>query len=238
MKNGVDIIESFVSWQGEGSNCGKRMIILRYKNCNRVIDKKPCPFCDTLVQMRVKSNCFISYQEIQKIIDQEKCNIMITGGEPTYDTYFQSTIELMLNLKFNIMDIESNGYDLVRLINYIHDNNLNDKISGIVNYIYSPKIFNDEELNLEKERTLKLIDLSLLNNITIKYVVSDSIYTRQYLDFLSEICDKENCHNIVYLMPLGKNRDELIKNSDIVFDMCEEYKFNFSSRDHVIYQFI
>jgi hypothetical protein len=39
-------------------------------------------------------------------------------------------------------------------------------------------------------------------------------------------------------MPKGTNRADLIKNAGPVFDACEKYNFNFSSRDHIIFGFV
>jgi len=44
----VKLIENFVSWQGEGPDSGKTMIILRFKTCDR-----NCSWCDTTVKMRI-----------------------------------------------------------------------------------------------------------------------------------------------------------------------------------------
>jgi len=42
----------------------------------------------------------------------------------------------------------------------------------------------------------------------------------------------------VWLMPMGTNRADLIRNSCSVFDACEKYDLNFSSRDHIIFGFV
>jgi len=40
------------------------------------------------------------------------------------------------------------------------------------------------------------------------------------------------------MMPEGVTRPDLIKNAEKVFDMCEKYKLNFSSRSHILYGFV
>jgi 7-carboxy-7-deazaguanine synthase len=37
-----------------------------------------------------------------------------------------------------------------------------------------------------------------------------------------------------YIMPAGDTREELIKMYPIVFDMCAEYGYNMTGRDHII----
>jgi hypothetical protein len=42
----------------------------------------------------------------------------------------------------------------------------------------------------------------------------------------------------VWLMPKGTTRVDLIRNAGPVFDACEKYNFNFSSRSHIIFGFV
>ena len=42
----------------------------------------------------------------------------------------------------------------------------------------------------------------------------------------------------VWIMPEGTTREKLIENAPKVFDICEKYNFNFSSRTHILYGFI
>ena len=71
-------------------------------------------------------------------------------------------------------------------------------------------------------------------NVYFKVVYEDRDDVLWYLDWLSKL----NVNQRVYLMIEGVTRVDLIKNSGAVFDACEKYKFNFSSRDHIIYGFI
>jgi len=70
--------------------------------------------------------------------------------------------------------------------------------------------------------------------VYIKVVAEDKKFVHDYLKFLTSF----NINDRVYLMPEGKTKDDLVNNSPCVFDMCEKYKFNFSSREHIIYGFI
>ena len=44
---GINLIENIITWQGEGPDCGQRMLLLRFKECDRVEEKRPCPWCYT-----------------------------------------------------------------------------------------------------------------------------------------------------------------------------------------------
>lgn len=215
----VRLIENFCSFQGEGPDRGKSMIILRFKYCNR-----NCDWCDTKVKMRISNEADYSLEEIQKVINERSTGILITGGEPTIDKHFNDTLKLLNKLSYPLANLETNGYNLLGLIEKI------DKHKK-VNISYSPKMFNETDLENEMKRTEKLIKYP---NVYFKVVYENREDVLYYLDWLSKL----NVNQRVYLMIEGVTRENLIRNSGDVFDACEEYKFNFSSRDHIIYGFI
>lgn len=228
----IKLIENMTTWQGEGPNAGKRVVLLRFKECDRVVHKNPCPYCDTLVKMRISANADYDYEDIQKELDSKKCGMLLTGGEPTYESNFNSTVYILSGLEYPFIDVESNGYQLEGLIVFINSLNLSKNI----NYMFSPKFFTKEELNKTIDQTNKLVGLMKLNNIFIKIVYDENNpLIEEYLDFLST---KEGINSNVYLMPEGKNKEEILKNCPRVFDACEYYNFNFSGREHIMYDFI
>lgn len=217
--NTVRLVEAVTTWQGEGPDTGKRMLLTRCKYCNR-----RCIWCDTMVKLRISLETEYKLQDLQKIIDEEKMGILVTGGECTTHKHFHETLSLLNNLNYSIANVESNGYKLVELISEV-DTTKN------VHYMYSPKIFNEEDLKEELTRTALLISNK---NVFIKIVYQDTQWLKYYLDSISKV----NINDRVYLMPEGTTRDAIIANSPEVFDACEKYKFNFSSRSHIVYSFI
>jgi len=215
----IFIIESFISWQGEGLHTGKRVLILRYKNCNR-----RCIFCDTSVKMRVSKEFEFSFKEIQNIVNEEKCGILLTGGEPTFNLNLSRSIDLINNINCSFFNVETNGCQLIDLIEKV-DKNKNIK------YILSPKLFTIEDFEFYVDLTNKIKDNS---NVYIKQVYEDRELVIKFLDHLKNI-DFEN--DRIYLMPEGKTFSELLSHAPIVFDAAEKYKTNFSSREHIIYNF-
>lgn len=220
----VKLIECINTFQAEGPDSGKRMLICRFKYCNRV-----CPWCDTLVKMRVEQEGNYDLTELQTILDKEKTGLLITGGEPTLDTkphsQFESTALMLNELNYPIANVETNGYALQELIPQV-------KRHKYVRYIYSPKFFKDSELAAVKSDVENYLNVG---NVCLKIVCED---TSNMVDFLEHLNDIGFDNSRIYLMPQGKTRDELLRNSPIVFDMAEEYKFNFSSRQHIIYDFV
>lgn len=216
----VRIIENFISWQGESADTGKRMLILRFKHCNRT-----CKFCDTQVKMRVSNEFDFSLKEIQEIINKEKCGILVSGGEPTFSDNLDQTITMLNRLKYSVANIETNGCNLEELIKKVNKNKN-------IKYILSPKLFNSTDVMGYK----RLVE-QIKNNskVFLKIVTEDRPEIHQFLDWLVEInFDMSR----VYCMPEGVTHDELISHAQFVFDMAEKYKCNFSSREHIIYGFV
>jgi len=220
----VRLIENFRSFQGEGPDMGTGMLILRFKTCNL-----KCPWCDTSVKMRISAEAPYLLSDIQKQIDDTNCGLLITGGEPTVPKHYDEALALLNKLEYPIANVESNGYKLAQLI-------LSTSKTKNVKFMYSPKIFTVEDYNAAVDRTKDLLDF---DNVYIKVVYEDRALVTEYLETLSHIIGKDRfASRRVWLMPEGTNRSTLIKNSGEVFDVAEKYKFNFSSRSHIIYGFV
>jgi 7-carboxy-7-deazaguanine synthase len=217
------LIENFVTWQGEGTDAGRRMIILRFKTCNL-----NCPWCDTSVKMRINAEANYPLSEIQKQINDNYAGILVTGGEPTVDRHFNETVHLLNDLKYPLANVETNGYNLYELIQTIHP-------SKKVKYIFSPKLYDANNTAMAREISEKVIGHHL---VYFKLVCDGSERLEPFLEFLLSLDKDLRWNGRICLMPEGTMREDLIKNSYHVFDLCEKYNVNFSSRDHIIYGFI
>jgi organic radical activating enzyme len=224
----VKIIENFVTWQGECVDAGRRVVLLRFKTCNL-----SCKFCDTAIKMRVTAESAHSLKDIQKQIDDNFAGLMITGGEPTVRRHLNETIALLNKLRYPFANVETNGYDLIKLIEDVNP-------EKNVKYIYSPKISDPEDFEVHMSITQQLINNPKVYFKLLKY--SDDTYLERYI--LSLLVHSENMDiNIrkdgrVWLMPEGGDINALLKNSSEVFDLCEKYHLSFSSRNHIVFGFI
>lgn len=218
----VRLIENFVTWQGEGPDSGRRMIILRFKTCNR-----KCVWCDTQVKMRVSAEAPHLLSDIQKTIYEEKAGILVTGGEPTVERHFEEAQWLLNLLDYPIANVESNGYNLRELV-------LDTAGSKNVKFMYSPKIFTDTDL---KEAMITSDTLLDFHSVYFKIVWEEG-FTDAFCQWLSTKVKGRSAEERVWLMPEGVTRPDIIRNSERVFDMAEKYKFNFSSRNHLIFGFV
>ena len=218
----VKLIENFVSWQGEGPDSGRTMIILRFKTCNL-----KCPWCDTSVKMRISAEAPYKLEDIQQEIINTKAGILVTGGEPTVDRHMNDALSLLNDLDYPIANVESNGFQLEELINKTDP-------SKNIHFVFSPKFFTETDYSNAVEKSKRLLNY---DSVYIKVVYENKDLVKNYLEWLKrEVSYKQS--GKVWLMPEGITRSDLIRNSEEVFDACEKYRFNFSSRSHVIFGFV
>lgn len=216
----INLIECINTWQGEGVDCGSRMLLCRFKFCN-----KKCPWCDTIVKMRALQEAGFTIKKLQEIINEEKTGLMITGGEPTFSGQLVQTIMMLNHLEYPVANVETNGLGLLDLIKDVDP-------SKNVRYSYSPKVFNQSDLEEALELSLKLKDNE---DVFIKLVLheKDTIGYK----FLEKVVEFFPTHRI-FLMPLGKDKKEMFENSPFMFDMAEKFKTNISTRMHLVYDFV
>jgi len=220
----VSLIENFVSYQGEGPDSGRGMIILRFKTCNL-----KCSWCDTSVKMRISAESPHRLSDIQQTITQTRSGIMITGGEPTVPKHLDEAVMLLNNLNYPLANVETNGFNLEEMIKKTSKHK-------DIRFIYSPKIFNKKDMKEAIDKTEGFLDHG---SVFIKIVYQQDPLIDQYCEWLSNrIGYSPWWTGRVWLMPEGTTRADLIRNSSMVFDACEKYRFNFSSRSHIIFNFI
>lgn len=222
MSTDLSLIECFQTYQGEGPDTGKRVLLTRFKYCNL-----KCSFCDTAVKMRIGVEGFYKLAYVQNMLDRYHCGLLITGGEPTFGNQFFETLDMLYKLKFSFANVETNGYNLARLLKSGEWSKYGD-----IKFIFSPKIFCEKTLYRANQITK---DVYSHPNVYIKIVYQKNDYISQYCEKLSVLPGSEDK---VWLMPLGETYEKQHANSADVLDACEEYKFNFSSRVHIMYNFL
>ena len=218
----VRLIENFCSFQGEGPDSGKVMLILRFKKCNR-----NCAWCDTKVKMRISNEANYPLSEIQEIVNERNAGLLITGGEPTFRENFNQTVALLNEIDYSSANVETNGLQLEKLIKQADYN-------GNIKFMYSPKIFTASDLREAMELTENVQNYT---NVYFKIVFEDNELIHSYLKFISNNKTIMSTQR-VYLMPEGATRVDMLRNAPAVFDACEKYKLCFSSRTHIMYGFI
>jgi len=220
----INLVELFPSYQGEGPDAGRRVLITRFKKCNR-----SCPWCDTVQKMNAHPGQDYDLSEIQQLISDFKTGLMITGGEPTFSDNYEQTIFLLTNLYFPFANVESNGFFLPELIQRV---NLEKRyLTKYIKYIYSPKLFTNEDYEEAVITSEKIIED---HQVYLKMVCSKLTYENniKLLNFLGfSHTDR------IYLMPEGTTEKQLKENSEMTLDLANRYHCNFTSRYHITYDF-
>jgi len=223
----MKLIEVFNTYQGEGPDSGRQMTLIRFRKCDRVENRRPCPWCDTLIKMRISAEAEYSDSTIVEMLSRTR-GLMITGGEPGFAPNLKDLEKLLLMKEYDVANIETNGCNITDIVKIIVENDLQDKVK----IIYSPKFFRPEEVEDAIENTRTIINLPF---VYIKVVDDRMMYVR---DYLHEVCKMEPSKNKIWIMPEGDTKDKSIANSGPTFDLIEEYGLNFSSRNHIIFGFI
>lgn len=249
--NQLNLIQYDITWQGEGSDTGKRMLLLRFKDCNR-----SCPFCDTNGMMKNNECITIPFIKIMNDLPTAQNRIILTGGEPTL--YIKEIVSLIKFLyeKYNKpvkFSIESNGFKVLELISelivelsfdikYILDN---------ISFNISPKFLdtrkedNDEDVCDEEHMMRWLVKnieiaekLKQFSNIDFKIVMGgdDDDLKGVTLAYLSMLITKLNIdRDRIYLMPMGVTIEENIKNFGYVREIADQFGLNISARIHLLF---
>lgn len=231
----LPLIETAISWQGEGKFQGELCAFMRFKNCNL-----RCPFCDTLNRMDNLPEIEYSYEKLYDMIVTANNNMLITGGEPTmYNDQIVDFIKYVnerstkenRTIKTNF---ETNGYKLVELDNKLK--NINWKDYDKCYYDFSPKNFHNDKARKETLRVIKEMH-HLDPHFYIKLVGYDFKDNHKYLrKTLTEI-RKDFPNLCIYLMPEGAISTEIMFNTRALLQVADEFNCNFSSRLHIVHNF-
>jgi len=101
-----NVIEKFVSIDGEGPNAGQLAVFIRFSHCNL-----RCSWCDTHYSWDGSSQVTpMSAQEIYDYIKETKVvNVTITGGEPLIQPNIEQLLHLLAQDEKLVTRIETNG---------------------------------------------------------------------------------------------------------------------------------
>lgn len=220
----IKSVECMVTWQGEVFP-GKRVLLVRFKSCNR-----KCSYCDT----QSKINNFVegeySLDKIQSLLTSENLDLLITGGEPTFEANLDYTEELLNKTTCGTRFIETNGYDLIELYNRCKHNTNNI-------YIYSPKIFEEGDKWIEVSKTKKFLKVIRDDELIIKIVYNE--FSESYVGELYRTIKDDNTipNPVIYIMPEGKTRDEVLLSAKKTFKFAGEYNLNITTRLQLVHDF-
>lgn len=212
----VRVVESFVSWQGEGVRTGRICAFLRFKRCNL-----RCPFCDTMNRIDTMPEYDLDLDQFKKICQSRNVDYLVfTGGEPTL--YPDSIQEVMQYFGDNMLyGIETNGYGLLRHKDLLKKDN--------VEIYWSPKFTFEKEID-QFEKDLKEIYRIYSKNLYLKVVISEYILYDQILS----VAVKNIPRNNIYVMCEGSTDLQIRLNLPSTFQVASRYSVNVSTRLHIL----
>lgn len=100
------VVEKFVSINGEGTRAGELAVFIRMKGCNL-----NCAYCDTA--WANQPDAAFTLMTTQEIVDYVKetnvYNVTLTGGEPLLRSGMDELIGALLSIENVSVEIETNG---------------------------------------------------------------------------------------------------------------------------------
>lgn len=187
-----NIVEKFLSIDGEGPTSGQLATFIRFQGCNL-----RCSWCDTTYSWDKESTSeTLSANEIYNYIKENKVtNVTLTGGEPLIQENIDDLLEL-LNLDDNLnIHIETNGSVNIEPFKKRHTTNNN------ISYIVDFKLPSSSVSNKMELRNLEIVD----NNDVYKFVVGNSEDLQVAYDIIRKYDLTSKC--LVYLSPVSGNID-------------------------------
>jgi organic radical activating enzyme len=224
--NNIPIAELFVSCQMEGKNVGKPSIFVRVWGCNL-----RCRFngenCDTpyaVITEKDSAKTMIQEDLISKIKEFIPIkHIVWTGGEPMlYQEFIGETMKRLYKENHQYTsEMETNGTIFCQPLTRVAIDQFN--ISLKLKSSNQEDGYEDKRINYENIKSYPP------NKSNFKFVVNGASDIEEILAL-----HKEFSNIPIYLMPQGLTRDEIIKNSLPVIDICLKYNFTYSPREHII----
>lgn len=257
MSNTLDVSELFYSLQGEGVSLGRPAIFLRLSKCNLccgcgdLVEKGKATWtCDSqsvMAQYQEKTP-----QEVRDMIRAElgeilfndllvgKLNLIITGGEPALYAEPLAQLLAILDKESILYQTKTLGKDPKALTPPTYEVETNGTIFSGPQQFYerfsfvncSPKL---ESSGMAKDKRIvpfALIEISKHPGHFFKFVISsEKDWEEIQRDFIDpKFVEPER----IFLMPAGATREEMIKNSALVWDMAMKHGMLATTRLHII----
>lgn len=172
----MQVVEKFVSINGEGLRAGELAVFIRFKGCNL-----NCSYCDTTWANEPDCECEeLSPEEILDYIKStEVKNVTLTGGEPLLQKDIKTLIDLIQEEDSLRVEIETNGS--IDISAYLTNNVTFTMDYKLTSSGYEDKMFLDNLLYLRKRDVLKFVagsteDLNKALYIIKKYELLDKCY--------------------------------------------------------------
>ncbi|EPV5183680.1 7-carboxy-7-deazaguanine synthase QueE [Campylobacter coli] len=238
----MQLVESFLSIQGEGKYSGKLAIFMRFAGCNfncsgfgvkLIKNDKVFKGCDTIRAVFTKefseeyenlnaSELFKRVLDLKKDFDPI---VVITGGEPLIhheNPEFIHFIQTLLENNFEV-HFESNGSIELDFEKYPF---YKECIFALSVKLQNSGISKEKRLNINALKAFK----QYAKDSFYKFVLNSSQLESSALEIL-EILEK--APNEIFCMPMGENEQNLKQNALKIAEFCIKNGYNYSDRIHI-----
>ncbi|MBK2000038.1 7-carboxy-7-deazaguanine synthase QueE [Campylobacter sp. LH-2024] len=238
----MQIVEIFLSIQGEGKYTGKLAIFIRFAGCNFNCsgfgveikkDGKILKGCDTIRAVFTQEfkqkykilNANEIFNQVIKLKDKFNPIIVITGGEPLIyhqNPEFITLIKSLLEENFEV-HFESNGSIEIDFLKYSF---YKECIFALSVKLENSGVDRHKRLNFKALKSFK-------NNSKDSFYkfVLDANTLKTSSEEISEIL--KEAPNEVFCMPMGENQINLDKNAKKIAEFCIKNGYNYSDRIHI-----
>lgn len=192
-----NIVEKFLSIDGEGPSSGELATFIRFQGCNL-----RCSWCDTTYSFNKDSiSEILSTNEIYEYIKSNQVNnVTLTGGEPLIQNNIDELLELLNNDDDLTVHIETNGtVDIEPFKNKYIGNN--------ISYIVDFKLPSSNMSDKMNYNNLKAVG----QNDVYKFVLGSNDDLEMAYELIKEYDLTSKC--LVYFSPVyGKiNMDDIVE---------------------------
>ncbi|TDJ80860.1 7-carboxy-7-deazaguanine synthase QueE [Campylobacter volucris] len=240
----MEIVETFLSIQGEGKYNGKLAIFVRFAGCNfncvgfgvsKCKDDKIFIGCDTIKAVFVKEfastyekyNAKNLFEKINFLKKDFNPIVVITGGEPLIyykNEEFIQFICLLLENNFCV-HFETNASIELDFIKY---SMYKDCYFALGVKLSNSGMIKEKRINQKALQNFK----QYAKDSFYKFVLDKNIILEnKALIEIKEIL--QLCENEVFCMPMGSTQEEISKNALSVAEFCLKNGYNYSDRLHI-----
>lgn len=192
-----NIIEKFLSIDGEGPTAGELATFIRFQKCNL-----RCSWCDTTYSFGKESiKEVLNSQEIYDYIKENKAiNVTLTGGEPLIQENIDELLDILDKDKDLKVHIETNGSIDIEPFKKKYKN-----ISFILDYkLPSSKMtkeMSENNLNVVDSNDVYKFVVGSIEDLQLAYeIIKDYDLTSKCLVYFSPVFGDIELHEIVEFM--------------------------------------
>lgn len=158
--------------------------------------------------------------EVLSVLESSEVkSLVVSGGEPLLQQKELQTLFIALKAKGWWIEVETNGTMIPS----------SEMFELVDQFNCSPKLSNSGDTHKHRVRSKALEALAQSSKVHFKFVIA----SQKDIEEVFEYVDTFNMTS-VYLMPLGKTREELNQTRSATKELCARFGFNFSDRLHVV----